>query len=1135
MPVDRRDVSQPLTPPDTQQRWTRISQIVDAALDLPAEARAAYVDDACAQDQELLREVRLVLAACARVEAAPEFLGAPAPQYFAPLVSAVTGTQNTALPDLTGRVLDGRYVMAKLIGRGGMAVVYRARDERHRRDVAVKVLLPDLASGLGADRFLREITIAAGLQHPHIVALYDSGECDGLLYYVMPFIAGESLRQRIERERQLTIGETLRLVRDVAEALDHAHTHGVVHRDIKPENILIEDGHALVADFGVARAIEAAENEPLTARGVILGTAMYMSPEQISGDDRIDGRCDLYALGCVAYEMLAGEPPFTGRYAHVVVAKHLHAEVPPLHIVRPAARPLEAPLGKALAKVAADRQASAGELARALEAAAGERTPFPRRRWVAAAIALLTVLAVLVTWSVGAVEWADVAPWFSRSSLDTTYVAVFPLERDSLTTGRVIYDDLLYEALARWRGVFLVDQLQVSDALRQRRPIASTRDAARLARSLGAGRYVRGRVTSLGERWRVHAALFDALRSQSLYQVTIETPADLSAAREAFSRVADSLLLRGASTGDTPEGSPGSSSLPAVQAFVRAQRLLDDWDLVAADSEFAAAVLRDPQYARADLWLAQVRAWRERPVRFWSAPAQRAALRASTLPERERVLARALVHLAESRFALACAAYAELTRRNERDFAGWYGLGQCRRMDKLVISAPASPSGYAFRASYRRALEAYATAFRLLPSVHRAYEQDAFERLRVLLLVAYDLVTGTGTDGSVFYARPAWMNDTLALVPYPWAVVFAGGAAAFPPGFLQALDHQRALFREIATSWSSAFPRSAGAKHAVATSLELLGDPSAIDTIHYARTLVTDSLLATQLAAAETLLLVEFGLPQRGEYLDAARRLADSLLAGYETQSPSRAEFLVPIATLRGRCRAMSELILRSEKMGDSRIDGALVVHAHTLLAREALGCLPDSATAPSLPALAAEISRAYATATADRRDWADEVLLFRPALLAATPDSAVISRIAAPSSNQLARAALASIRHDTSGIRKSLESFKSEWSSGRVDVGPDMVLPGARIWLTIGDTATAIRWLDDLLANPRSFNPIAAAEIATTGSLIGAVVLRADLAAAVRDTASARLWAGACLRLLDGRKADLRPIVVRLSRYAAL
>jgi serine/threonine protein kinase len=1131
MPVDRHDVPPPLTQPDTQERWTRVSRIVDAALDLPLEARAAYVEQTCAGNDALLREVRLVLGACARVEGSPDFLGAPAPHYFAPLVRAESGPQNEPLPDLGGRILDGRYVIEGLIGRGGMAVVYRARDERHRRDVAVKVLLPDLANGLGADRFLREITIAAALQHPHIIPLYDSGEFDGLLYYVMPLIAGESLRQRIDRERQLTIAETLRIIGDVAEALDHAHARGVVHRDIKPENLLIEGGHALVADFGVARAIEAAGNDRLTAGGVVLGTAMYMSPEQISGDERIDGRCDVYALACVAYEMLAGEPPFTGRYAHVVVAKHLHADVPPLHIVRPAARSLELPLGIALAKVAADRQATAGELARALAMAAGDRVS--HRRWprLAAGLGALALFFAVVTWNVRGMEWVDVAPWFSRSSLDTTYVALFPLERDSLTTGRLIYDDLLYEAIARWHGVFLVDQLQVSDAVKQRPPIASTRDAGRLARSLGAGRYVRGRVTSVGERWRIHAALFDALRSQSLYQVTIETPPDLVAAREAFNRLADSLLLRGATAGATPEESPGSTSLPAVQAFVRAQRLLDDWDLAAADSEFESAVTRDPQYARADLWLAQVRAWRELPMRLWSPPAQRAALRSSALPERERVLARALVHLTETRFALACADYAELTRRNERDFAGWYGLGQCRRMDKLVINAPSSPSGFAFRASYRHALDAYARAFRLLPSVHRGYEQDAFDRLRVLLLVSNDLVNGTGPDGSVFYARPGWINDTLALVPYPWTVIVNGGAAAFPPGFAQALDHQRALFRDIATSWSAAFPRSAGAKHAVATSLELFGDPSAIDTIHYARTLGSDSVLATQLAATEVLLLVKFGLPQRAEYLDAARRLADTLLAGYQTQSSTRAELLVPIATLRGRCGAMTDLILRSGKTGGSRIDGNLLVHSQTLLAREALGCRPDSAAAPDLRTLATEISHAYANAPADRRGWADEVLLFRPALLAPTPDSVVIARVAASSSNQLARAALAGILHDTSGVRESLESFKMEWSSGRVVVGPDMVLPGARIWLSIGDSATAIRWLDDLLTSTRSFNPDAATEIATTSSLIGAMVLRADLAAARRDATTAHLWANACLRLLDGGEPDLRLVLQRLAR----
>jgi serine/threonine protein kinase len=207
--------------------------------------------------------------------------------------------------------LAGHYTLERELGSGGMATVYLAEDLKHRRKVAIKVLRPELAAALGPERFLREIEIAAGLSHPHIVALYDSGQAGGFLFYVMPCIRGESLRQRLLREKQLSIDEALRLTQQVAAALQYAHSRGLVHRDIKPENILLHEGVALVADFGVAWAASAA-GDRLTATGLALGTPAYMSPEQASGEPVLDARSDVYSLGCVLYELLAGEPPYTG-------------------------------------------------------------------------------------------------------------------------------------------------------------------------------------------------------------------------------------------------------------------------------------------------------------------------------------------------------------------------------------------------------------------------------------------------------------------------------------------------------------------------------------------------------------------------------------------------------------------------------------------------------------------------------------------------------------------------------------------------------------------------------------------------------------------------------------------------------
>jgi eukaryotic-like serine/threonine-protein kinase len=264
--------------------------------------------------------------------------------------------------------LAGRYAIERELGRGGTATVYLAEDLKHRRHVALKVLHPEVASGIGTSRFLREISIAARLNHPHILALYDSGEVDGFVLYAMPYVKGESLRQRIQRETQLPIDQAVAITRDVASALEYAHSQRIVHRDIKPENILLYEGSAMVADFGIALAFTAAagSGDRTTEAGIVIGTPEYMSPEQ-STSEPLDARSDVYSLGCVLYEMLTGEPPFNGPTAMAVVAKRLATEAPSVHRLRPAVTPgVERALGQALARVPADRFPSAAAFAEAL-------------------------------------------------------------------------------------------------------------------------------------------------------------------------------------------------------------------------------------------------------------------------------------------------------------------------------------------------------------------------------------------------------------------------------------------------------------------------------------------------------------------------------------------------------------------------------------------------------------------------------------------------------------------------------------------------------------------------------------------------------------------------------------------------
>src|SRR4051812_1434119 len=294
--------------------------------------------------------------------------------------------------------LAGRYTIEREVGQGGMATVYLARDIKHDRHVALKVLHPDLAAALGAERFLAEIKTTANLQHPHILPLHDSGEADGHLFYVMPFVAGETLRARITREQLLPVDDALRIAREVASALDYAHRHDVVHRDIKPENILLHDGSALVADFGIALAVQSAGGQRMTQTGLSLGTPQYMSPEQAMGERDITARSDVYALGAVTYEMLVGEPPFSGPTAQAIVAKVITDEPRPLMPQRKSIpAPVEAAVLTALQKLPADRFGTAAEFSTALDALEPtSRVAAPVARRARAITAVLMAIAVAI-------------------------------------------------------------------------------------------------------------------------------------------------------------------------------------------------------------------------------------------------------------------------------------------------------------------------------------------------------------------------------------------------------------------------------------------------------------------------------------------------------------------------------------------------------------------------------------------------------------------------------------------------------------------------------------------------------------------------------------------------------------------
>ncbi len=418
--------------------------------------------------------------------------------------------------------LAGRYAIAHPLGAGGMATVYLARDLKHDRDVALKVLRPELAAALGAERFLQEIRISAKLDHPHILTLIDSGAANGFLYYVLPFVRGESLRQKLNREKQLGLEEALAITKQVASALDYAHRQGVVHRDIKPENILIQEGEAVVADFGIALAVREAGGSRLTESGLSLGTPQYMSPEQATGDRELNARSDVYSLAAVVYEMLAGEPPHTGPTVQAVIAKLLTERPTRIRTVRSAVpEGIDDAVAKGLAKVPADRFAGAAEFAAALSGAGS--TAGPRRRRVvvassiAGAVALAAIAAAWHPWSrpTAPPPGADVA-----NSLAVLYF-------DARDTADAYLADGLTEDLTSLLGS--VARVQVkSPGVVRRAQRASPDDAPAIARALGVHYLLDGNVRRVGARVRVSIRLLNGATAVAAWgDVFDRTPDEL--------------------------------------------------------------------------------------------------------------------------------------------------------------------------------------------------------------------------------------------------------------------------------------------------------------------------------------------------------------------------------------------------------------------------------------------------------------------------------------------------------------------------------------------------------------------------------------------------------------------------------
>lgn len=1042
---------------------------------------------------------------------------------------------------LSGEVAE-RYAVEGVIGRGGTALVYRARDRVRGIDVAIKLMREDSMGALSIERFLLEIRQTAKLPHPHIVPVLDSGQTDGRPYFVLPFMNGGTLREKLQKEKQLQFEDVITLGVTIAKALEFAHAHGVIHRDVKPENILYTDGQPCLADFGTARALERAANDPTTSTGVVRGTAAYMSPEQASGERDYDGRTDIYSLACVLYECIAGIQPFVGPSAQAIISQRLAHSPRPVSVYRPTVpKELEQVLEKATAMLPADRYQRAGEFAAALESVAlvqtaSRTTPDSVRLRVSRSRRVLVVGVIAAAAGIVAAVTARGGIRISFFSdgpvVDTTLVAISPV----VTTGApadFAGQELLVQGLRGWTGVSTVETFAMNDAIRRRgrgeaanvtTASLSVETIADLAKQLGAGRFIKSQLTSGAGLRSLYATLYDVRTRRDLYKASVPLPADSARWPEAYAALIDSLMLRGGRDDRALASRARSRNLPSFQAFQLARSALADWDLDRADSLFRASAAFDPTFTLASLWAAQVENWKGEPVTTWSLFARRAAEDTLSLLPQERNQARALAALASADYESACGRYRAMTGQASTDFIGWFGLGECRRLDRLVIRDATSRSGWRYRSSYHRAILAYEKAFQVLPSSYRGLQPRGFEQLRQLLFTSPRLrrgyVPGGPQDG--FLSRPALAGDSLVFVPFPIEIVNRGTPLNDPAAEERAWQRNRRIFKGIVTGWGTVFQQSASVKEGVAISLEMLGDPAAADSFHAALSMTTDPSTQLRLLVSEAFVRMKFAVSENPKNLDGISALADSVLRTFRPASSTDAELLARLATLTGRCAEAERLAEQAsdEFEGNNYVTPLISRQTRAFRARFLAGCEADNALPDAATAL-----RKAGTPAVEARRIALQMLGDLPAFRFPA-DSIWIRTMTDTAGDYVPATERLILAGDVPRARqKLLPITTARLARSTGDFGVDGAVVDARLWLAIGDTSTATRLLDKALTELRYAPSLSANSFVVNQLRVGAIGRAMELRARIsgRDLATRSRWLAGVTALWSKADPEVR------------
>ena len=882
------------------------------------------------------------------------------------------------LPALPSDIED-RYTIVAEIGRGAHAIVYRAMDRLLGREVAVKVLRPELVGSDVSDRFKREIRLTSQLTHPNIAHVYGTGEFMGTPYFVLELARGQSLAERLERERQLPVDEALTVVRQVASALGHAHRAGIIHRDVKPANILLTPDGALLTDFGVARAIEAVAGTLATSTGTAVGTLLYMSPEQLCAEKGIDGRSDQYELALVLYELLAGVPPHVAANAEGLRGLRIAGQHVPVRAHRPHVPvAVEQTIERALCPTPADRFATMAEFAAAMDghatasdalrasastnaagvanvqpSAPGVRAPM--RRWLAPAVAVGALAAVAV---VAAPRIAR-----ARSAAATTgdagslLVPRFHVAAIGDTTRSAPIARALVEELSAWPSV----EAEVSGRSNR-----------------GAGTRLETRVTTL----RDGAQVTVQLRSGSdVRAVQVRLPGDAAQDADSMRLLAARVLMARTVAPDSAAALHYVDARPAsaVHQYAQGWSSLLQGDLGAAERLFADAS-RTRSVPQAALWRAIVLGWRQpRPTSAWRDAARHAA-DGPGLSTRDSMLAAALVWHSNDRMVEACDTFTRATRIDGSAFAAWYGLADCLRSDSTVISDEASPTHFRFRTSHWSALRAYHEAISRLPSAHLVSLFDGLPRVSLALNPSRR--SGALFDGApvAFSGLPAMSGDSVVVYPMPATQMAAGASAAIPATYQAAVRRGRVRLLQLTTSLAAKAPQNLGAQVAHARALESAGmliaagtAPAALGVLRAAEGLARTRSDSLNIGIAKTRVLLRLG------DFSAVQTVAQRLLLLASAASGDEAGRLMPIAVLAGESMIAESLLVRRDRVSDAEPDGlplpvAVALAKYTVAAANGACSQLDRLRFATTEAMATHFSRTELVTAAEqllsRSDW---------------------------------------------------------------------------------------------------------------------------------------------------------------------